>query len=413
MIDSAAVTSVIKDTFTPRQIQSICTSHKEWALWNLLDKRAAKLGGVFGRQFIVPFKTNDSQAVGSSISAAETKAATSAQGGEVEFKGFAISPTIYYGASKVDGVVNLEVDGRDQGSFIDALTEDTESVLATMGKRYAIYAHGNGSAVVGIISGSPTSTTIKVRAGDKRKLARGMDLVGVDPATGTVRSATSRRITKMGSDGTCTLSGSPVALGWVDGDWVAPVDDYGNVITGLAKYNPVVEPTTTTLVHGLDISTDYKFSGMRASVSAYPDALEALIGLASECGQEGAFPTHAIANPVVWQSLRSLLPDQNSFKSGMGEGSVGYETIKVRTPEGVFDLLSDPAADPTVVRTLNEKYLFWLYAGPSIIHPINEDGNLLRKISGQDAFGIQWRSIVALACDKPNSLGVLTGFTAA
>ncbi len=411
-IDATAVAAVIKDVFTPRMIQSLITENSEWALWNILDKRSQKLGGAFGNHFIIPFQSNDNQAVGASISAAETKSATSGQGGEVEYKGFQVLPKVYYGSAQVNGVTSLEVDGRDQGSFIDALAEDMKSNMRTMGKRFAIYSHGDGTAILGNISGSPTSTTVKVRVGDKRKFSRGMDLVGIDPVALTVRSATSRRITKIASDGTLTLSGSPTALGWLDGDALACVDDFNSVITGLGSYNPIVEPTTTTTLHGVDISTDYKLSGMRVKLANYADGLQALKGLAMDMGAEGAFPTDAIANPVVWDALSSLLPDQTPFKTGLGEGSVGFETIRVRTPSGTFNLLSDPSADPTVIRCINSKYLFWAYAGPSIIHPINNDGNVLRKIAGQDAFGTQLRAVVALCCDKTNSLGVVTGFTA-
>jgi hypothetical protein len=104
----------------------------------------------------------------------------------------------------------------------------------------------------------------------------------------------------------------------------------------------------------------------------------------------------------------ALLPDQTVFKSGLGEGSVGYDTINVRTPAGTFALVNDPTAKDGEIRMFSDKHLFWAYAGDAICHSMNQDGLEVRKLTG-DSWGGGIRSVAALCCDKPNSLGVVTG----
>jgi hypothetical protein len=411
--DATVADPILKDVLYSKAMQSVVTDHKNWALWAILEKRNAKLGGAWGRHFILPFKEEDTQAVGASITATETKAALAGTnlGSAPKFNGYQIDPALYYATAQVDGTYALRADGNDTGSFVDAMVASAESKFATMGKRMAMYAHGDGTANLGVIIGSPTSTTINVGRASKRRLARGMDLVGVDPATNTVRSATALGVTAIANDGTITLSASPVALGWVAGDYVAPKDDFNAVIKGLNYLNPETTPTSGQLVHGCDISLNYKLGGMRYALADYTDALDACTQAAMDMGAEGNFPTTAIANPITWQSIASLLPNQTVYKTALGEGNIGFDTIKIRTPDGVFELLSDPAAKTTTVRLLDTKHVFFMYAGPALIHDLTAGTGaaMVRKGTG-DTWITQLRAMVQLGCDLPNSLGVITGF---
>lgn len=415
--DVTAATAVLKTVFTPKMIEKLVLDESKWPLWSILEKRKADaVKGAFGLKFVIPMHLNDTQAVGSDLSANETKAATSGQGGEIEYKAFEVTPTVYYGAAKVSGISMSYADGNDKGSFVDQLAEEMKGAMRSMANRFAIYAYGAGYGTLGKISGAPTSTTVKVRRGDRRKFRKGMDLVAGLTEAGAVRSATSIRVTKIASDGTLTLSADPTALSWADGDFLFAKSDHDltgagirKVITGLGAYNPTTEPATTTTLHGVDISTDWRLSGMRIASGTGADILEDVKLLAVELDAEGEAPTHAVANTEVWNKIVALLPDETVFKTTVGDGTIGYETVKIRCPSGVVELLSDPSADPTELRMFNIKYLFWAYNGDAFINTIDEDGNMIRKVSGEDAFGVAFRAIIALCCDKPNSLGVLTG----
>lgn len=416
--DATVADPILKDVLYSKPLQSLVTDHKQWPLYSMLAKKKANFGsGAWGRHFILPFEEEDSQAVGGDLTGTETKAAGTSKGSAPKFNGYIIDPAVYYGTAQVDGVTALKADGMDNGSFVDAMTVSMKSQARTIGKRQACYLHGNGSSVLATISGTPTASphTVTVGRASKRRLAVGMDLVAIDPATGTVRSATSRNVLAVNSLGKLTLDASPVALGWVDGDWLAPALDYvGGVIKGLEYLNPETEPTTTTLVHGCDINLNYKLGGMRYALSDYSDALAAIRYAAMDMGAEGSFPSHSVANPVTWELFQALLPDQTVYKTALGEGNIGFDTIKVRTPEGTFELMSDPAAKTTCVRFFDIEHLFMLFAGPALVHDLTAGTGAaaVRKGPG-DSWIFQLRSVCQLASDKTNSLGVLTGFPVA
>lgn len=412
--------AILKETYTPRAVEKLTAAAAKFSLWALLDKKERKLvKGAFGKQFVIPMHVNDTEAVGASIATAETKSGTTSQGGEVEYKAFAVTPNKFYGSAKVDGADALMADGNDDGSFIDAMKTEMDSVMRSMARRFAIAAHGAGYGEVGKIKAgsSVTTTTIVVRKADRRKFRKGMDLVAGLTLTGALRSATSRRITNIASDGTLTLSGDPSALSWTAGDWLFAADTVDTVnnpknrttFTGLAAYNPVTAPTSPTTLHGVDIGSDWRLGGMRTSMNdGYADILEGLQALLIEMDAEGEQPTHAVCNTEIWTKIVALLPDQTVYKTGVGEGNVGFDTVKLRGPSGVVELVSDPTCDYGEVRVFNTAHLFWAYSGPALIHIIDEDGNTFRKVASQDAFTVQLRSLIALCCDKPNSLGVLT-----
>jgi hypothetical protein len=420
MFDPTAAAAVLKTTFTPKRINSMTPESGQYPLWKLLSKKQKDaVKGAFGLKFIIPIKTNTSQAVSTSATDAETTAAAASTtaGSAAEYKAFEVQARVYYGAYAVDGVTSLTADGRDQGSFVDALAESAKDIMESMMVRYAIYAHGAGYAEMGKVkTGSSVSATqFTIRRGDRRKIRKGMKLFFSATQTGTLRTNTPALVTKVTSTGLTTVSGVDIsAAGVAADDFIFAADarstsaNTPTVITGLAAYNPVTEPSTTTILHGLDISTDWRLSGMRVAYADYGNILEAIYALAMELADEGSPPTHALANTEVWNQVVDLLPDQSVYKSGVGEGSVGFDTVKVRTPAGTVELVNDTTCVDGEIRMFSSEHLFWAYAGPSVIHPMNQDGLEVRKLTG-DTWGGGLRSVVALCCDKPNSLGILTG----
>ncbi len=421
MFNQTTGAAILKTTFTPRAVQALTAEASKFSLWALLDKKEMKLvKGAFGSTFTIPIQLDDTEAVGTTLAAARAKSTTTGIGGEVTYRAFAVSPIKFYGSAVVDGADATMADGDDGGSFLDATKKEMTSVMKTMSRHFAVYSHGSGYSEVGKIKAgsSVTSTTIVVRRGDRRKLRIGMDLVAGATLAGTLISNTPLRITGLASDGTVTLSASPSALSWVAGSYLFNANarstsaNTRTIFTGLAAYNPVVEPSSTTTIHGVDINANFRLSGMRVKMSDLATGSTVLDGLKAlmvEMDAEGEPPTHAICNTEEWQKVVALLPDQTVYKTATGEGTVGFDTVKVRGPGGVVELICDPTAEPDEIRVINKAHLFWAYNGDALINIINEDGNTWRQIAGADQFEVQMRSILALCCDKPNSLGVLVG----
>jgi hypothetical protein len=416
--------AVLKTTFTDKAVQSLVAESTNFALWQILQKKQKGLSSArnkWGKAFVIPQLLFENRTRSTSLATAETKSATSGEGGERTYGKFEIEPIVMYSAATVSGVAAETADGRDEAAFIDAMKTELEGAMRGMADGFARDVYGAGYGELGQIKAGSTvtSTTIVVPTGDLHKYQKGDDLVAGSTLADGLRSATSRRITGVAGDGTLTLSGSPAALSWAAGDYLFNA----NVTTlstssaraktsfsGLAAYNPVTAPTSGYTVHGLDLSTDWRLGGVRVNAADHTTTLDAVSQLVLDLKNQGSKTSHLLCNPVDWQKVMVQLPDQNIFKSEQGKGNIGYESVRVMIPGGgTCELVSDTQADIGQIRAINDKHLYWVY-NRELIHIIDNDGLTFRKVSG-DNFTVGIRSIMGLACDKSNTLGVLYGIT--
>lgn len=423
--DQTAAQAILKETFTDKAIQKLINDENVNFLWRRLAKKQRNMinasKGVhnpFGKSFSIPIHTDENETISNSLTTAETKAATSGQGGEQVFKTFEVSPVVLYAAAGVSGVTASTADGRDDGSFIDAMKTEYEGAVRGMGRHMGVGAHRAGYAEVGqIAAGSTvTTTTIDIRAGDRANIRIGMDLRANGTSLTTVVRSGTFRVTQTAllSSGNVrlTLSGDPSAVSWAAGDFLfnANIVSTANpkirtTHLGLAAYNPVTAPAGGTTIHGVDISTNYRLSGLRNVATDFTDPLEAVNSLLLDMVTEGQKPNLLIANQEVWKTLFDLIPQSSLFKGDQGQGITGFETVKFFAPGvGAIELALDPQAEPGEVRAVDERRVFWAY-NKELVHVIDEDGLFFRKLTG-DNFGCALRSIAALCCDNPLGLGV-------
>lgn len=415
--DITAAEKVLKIHYA-RSLKSLLYDVDKYPLWNLLDKRSGQLvKNAFGSAFYIPFELEETQAVSAGTpAAAETKAATSGQGGEPTYKGFSVTPKFLYSAGKVTGAAILQTNG-DTNAFIDALVATTNSALRTVKKRLAMHAHGSGKAELGVLTADPgTGTTFNVGRGTRRRIKVGMDVVFRATVAGADRAGGSRRVTAVASNGDCTVSAAMDAA-VASGDFVILANESTassathDVIAGLDAWNPVVEPTSGDSFFGVDRSTDYRLAGIRLIASDFSNVRDGLIELAMEMDAEQCTPKLGVANPVNWAALAKLQEASRDYNDKNTDATMGFGSLTVHAPCGPIKIVSDPTAPLGRIRILDPRHVFWTYAGPGLVHFIEEDGNLIRKVSGEDAFTVQVRSAANLVCDAPNAIGVLHTIT--
>ena len=416
-LDITAADKVLKIHYA-RSLKSLLFDIDKYPLWNTLDKRAGTLvKNAFGSAFYVPFRLEDNQSVSAGTpAAAETKAATSGEGGEPTYRAFSVTPKFLYSAGVVSGPAIVQTNG-DTNAFVDALVETTDSALRTVKSRLALHAHGSGFAELGVLTADPGVTTVfSVGRGVKRRIKVGMDVVFAATLTGALRAGGSRRVTAVASNGDITVSAAMDAA-VASGDFVLLANEHTassttpTVISGLDAWNPVTEPAAAESFFGVDRSVDYRLGGIRLLASDFTNVREGLIELAMEMDAEQMTPKLGYANPLNWAALAKLQEGTRDIIDGNTDATMGFGTLTVHAPCGPIKIMSDPTAPLGRIRILDPKHVYWAYAGPGLVHFVEEDGNMIRKVSGQDAFMVEVRSAANIVCDAPNAIGVLHTIT--
>jgi hypothetical protein len=413
MLDIPAATSALKVHYA-RTIKSIVPDHNKYPLWKLLVKKKGKLvPSAFGSAFVVPIETEEPQAISAGTpAAAETKAATSGEGGESEFKAFTVTPKLLYSAGIVTGAAILQTEG-DTNSFIDAMAKSIDKALESLQSRLALHLHGSGKAELGKLTADPgTGTTCTMARGAKRRLRRGMDVVFRATLAGANRAGGSRRITAVNADGTFEVNAAMDAA-VASGDFVVLTNEStassatADVITGLEGWNPETAPTTGDAHFGVDRSTNYRLGGQRLDKASFGSVKEGLIHLAMEMDAEGRFPKIGVANPVNWAEVAVLQEGVRDYNDEQKKMLMGFQHAAVATPGGIVPIVADPSAPIGKIRLIDTDCVYIVHAGDDVAHLIQEDGNLIRKVTGSDAFSVGCRSMANMVADDPSGLGLL------
>lgn len=414
-LDITAATAALKVHYA-RTIKSLIPDHKKYPLYSLLAKKKGKLvSGAFGASFVVPILSDEQQAISAaSPSAAETKAATSSQGGERVYKAFTVTPKFLYSAGKVTGAAIIQTEG-DTNAFIDAMAEQIDGAVQSLGGRIAMHLHGSGKGEIGKLTADPgTGTTITLARGAKRRLRVGMDVVFRATLTGADRAGGSRRITGVNSDGTATVSAAMDAA-VASGDWVILVNESTastatpDVLSGLEGWNPETEPTAGDSFFGVDRSTNYRLAGQRLDAATFSNVRDGLIELAMEMDAEGANVKLGVANPVDWAKVAKLQEANRDYNNDFNKAFIGFQTCAIASPSGTFPLVSDPSAPVGKIRLLDTDHVYLIHSGDDLVHLVQEDGNLIRKVAGEDAFTVLVRSCANMVVDKGSAVGLLYG----
>ncbi len=182
----------------------------------------------------------------------------------------------------------------------------------------------------------------------------------------------------------------------------------GNLI-GHGNWVPVASPGSSDSFLGINRSQDeIRLSGFRmvAGGRKYQEAI-------AECNAV----THSmsgnvdiiLANPLDVQKA-SIELGANAMYEEFKTGYAGFDSIVMGGPSGgKVRMVMDPNMDVGTLRgmTLDTWKVLHLKA---ITHPVDEDGLLLRKDAGADAFQLALRSWPQQVCYDPYANWVLTGF---
>lgn len=334
---SSNVTYIYKHRYSDRQATEIA-KRDHTTLYAI-----AKEGNLDGIDFNYEITTGNPQGIADSFSGAQS-AAENLKGVQP-----AAIPFTKYADLQLDGPSMKRARG-GKASFYDFLTRSQDGILDELGADVAFNLQRDKSGVRGrraSISGNIVTLT---QQRDVERFKRGMTVAACTGSDGTgARSGTAKVVGLNRTNKTITLDDQSTIIGFSDNDYLGRANCLGTGFEGMATCTPLSVPTAGDSFRGFDRSVDAEaLAGSRINdTSRYPE--EVLGDLAVEISIVGKKVETACVFPSTFQAMVKRLGAKVEFMVS-DTAEVGFEYIVIQTAGGKIRVLSDPDADPSLVR---------------------------------------------------------------
>ncbi len=323
---------------------------------------------------------------------------------------------------------DLAASKNNMASFMNTQKGNVSKAITELGNQVDLALHRAGNGIIGTISAvSGNNITISNTTSIAQYQAR-MKIVscstaptdGSAPTMGTgSATVTAVRVTYSNAQFSVILTlDSAAGFDANTNKYIAKVGNTlgfsatnteGNII-GHENWVPSSSPATTeSFLSSVNRSTDeIRLSGFRMDAGGrkYQEAI-------SECNavthSMGGAVDIILANPLDMNKA-SIELGPNCYREEFKTGYAGFESLVMGGPAGgKLRFVGDPNQSVGTLRgmTLDTWKLFHLNA---LTHPMDEDGLLLRKDAGADAWQLALRSWPQQVCYEPYCNWVLTGF---
>lgn len=320
-------------------------------------------------------------------------------------------------------VVTLETEAilaskRDIGSLVKGLDVEMSSGMNNIGKSLATALMRGRSGNLGRI-GAITATSITLaNINDISSFEYGMTLVAsLTAVSANLTTPATAVIVGVDRDlGVLTFgAGTFTGTNWLasgGGSFLSASGDNangsgsGNKILGLADWLPPTAPAAAESYLGVDRSLDAtRLAGLRIDISGN-NPEEGLIIAMSKQDREGGTPSHIFVNHADYRNIMLSLGAkvELEYKS---VGDLGFETVKVRGPSGIVNVVADQDCPQGTGYALDMDS--WkLYSLEGCPQVLDMDGNRLSRESAADRFESRIVYFANLGCDAPGFNAVLT-----
>jgi hypothetical protein len=321
--------------------------------------------------------------------------------------------------AKLEGDIVDDTKG-DANAIAEAIDTEMDATIANMKKDLNMGLFGNVGGARGRIGSIATGIAgancriVLLNPYDAKFFERGM-LLAASANDGT---ATGHSLLDSGD--TITITGVDAANGYLDfasdvtatitgigaNNYLFAAGDFKLKISGFRGWIPTTDPTSGDSFHGVDRTVQVqRLSGIRTNQSGLPIE-DGIVAHTAVMGLYDAKPDIVVFNPVRFGALvRSLGADRaNRMTSIKGDDArVSYSSVKVATPHGDVDVVSDSGChvDESVYLTLKT----WkLGSVGKLVHVIDDDELMIRRGTGDD-WAIDVKSRANLGCKNPGLNG--------
>jgi hypothetical protein len=332
--------------------------------------------------------------------------------GNSTIKAFSLTRVSDYGVASINRETMLASEG-DMMAFAKARKVEVDGIVNTVSRSLAKALYGAGTGILGQISSGSTvgSTTITLSdINDITNFEVGMKVKAYQNATGSSARGNAGTIVGINRQtGTLSFAGNwDTATGCSASDYLAQDGDYGSMLSGLGAWIPSSAPAATTFF-GVDRTADTSRLGGVRHDGAGQTVEEALIDLCRKVAREGGKTSHVFLNPVqVGNLVKSLSSKVNYDVAKSADADIGFDSIKLYTPNGIVQVVSDyncPATKGYALKMDTWK-LYSIQAAPHIFD-LDNDQKLLREAT-TDGYELRVGYYAQLGCSAPGHNGVVT-----
>lgn len=385
---------ILKELYDGQAVEDLVYDLKARPFLSMLKKTR-----ISGRKYPLPVVFEDVAGRSATFSSAQSDIASS------ELEQFEITTKKNYSLARID-TEGLRAASNDKGAFLNGLKHMVDSAVRSLSNNLESDLFRDGSGQIGTIGSGSGGTTITLsNSEDIVNFRKNQKLVTAEDNTSALSSAAARTIQSVDREaGSFVID---VAFGGTaaDGDAIFTSGDYAsasdrNKISGLDAWLPAT--VTATSFFGVDRTEDStRLGGVRYTGNA-SQIEESIVGASHRLAREnGAVPDVAL---VSFQTHRRLVNELGSkVQRGEGPGAKGgLMDIQVYGVRGLVDCVPCTFCQNDVIWLLTSSSWQLVSMGEPV-SIIDEDGQMVLRVSDADANEVRVGSYAQLACSAPGA----------
>jgi hypothetical protein len=300
----------------------------------------------------------------------------------------------------------------DRGSFVEMRKMEIDGILEQLGNSLSHSLFRDGTGAVGrVLSNSTTTVTLYKKSDTKFFTIGGLYQVAANSSgsPGALRaSGATLQVVSIDEDaGTVTFGANFTSItSAANDDFLVPMGDLNEKLTGLAGWIPLAAPSATTFF-GVDRSVmPTRLAGHRLDQSTVP-AEQTITELAEIMAERGARPDRVFVSPRQFSKVAQRLNAKVEYDGAGGNANYSFSSVTIHTSAGALKLTpdSDCPDDKGYILTMNTWRLKHLLGLP---HIVVDDGLRALRRQGLDQIEIRARYYAQLVCYNPGKNGVFS-----
>lgn len=350
---------------------------------------------VVGKNFTIPLHVGRNEGIG-----ARAEGGTLPTAGAQSYKETIVPMKYIYGRIKLTGPT-IKAARNNEGAFIRAVDSEMKGLSRDMNSSLNRQLWGDGTGALTVCGTTSNSTTVVVASTAKLRVGMPIDvLVTADGTTST--GATGRTVSSIASSTTFVISGAAITTDNTFSVYVA--GSRGNEIMGMSG----IFSATSTL-QGLDVSTyPYWKANVLANGGSNRSISEVLMQTAMDTTEStGNGEVTAIYTSYgVRRAYQALLQADRVYQN-VQKFDGGFEALMYNGKPIFVD--KDAPANKVFFVDENQLKIYRL----ADFDWMQEDGAILSRVSGEDAYEAVLYGYMELGCSARNAQTLLADITEA
>lgn len=341
MSTAATLDAVLKELY--RDEYQVVTYQKRPLLGML-----PKFEGFTGRNLRLPLRYGNAMGRSATFTTAQGNITAS------KYEDFVLTRVKDYGIHTLD-TEGLEAADGGEGSFVDGLEEEINSILDAVADSLEGALFRDGTGAIGQISAGSTVASASItlaNLNDVTNFEPGMQLVASATAGGTLRTSGATETILSINRTTAVLTSTSatwdaVILAIAASDFLHCEGDVNLKVKGVTAWVPSSSPGATSFF-SVDRTTDtVRLGGCRHDGSTAGTVEEALIDGQAVCGREGGAVDVMLVNNADYRRLLKTTGSRVQYprgsmsaKSSTGEvGWINFGSLKIQGDYGIMDVI--------------------------------------------------------------------------